>query len=113
MPKTLHEQINDVVVFYLEEKLRTNTPVDVAAMAREITQSLVDMIMEQDEQNQAPLLTAQCGGDKFQYKEHPDGGRAYKSHPEAYLEGDGHPIDGAEDHQLIGGNGGVVVKIAP
>ena len=56
MPKTLHEQINDVVVFYLEEKLRTNTPVDVAAMAREITQSLVDMIMEQDEQNQAPLL---------------------------------------------------------
>jgi hypothetical protein len=25
-------------------------------MAREITQSLVDMIMEQDEQNQAPLL---------------------------------------------------------
>jgi DNA-binding protein Fis len=56
MPKSLHEQINDVVVFYLEEKLRTNTPVDVAAMAREITQSLVDMIMEQDEQNQAPLL---------------------------------------------------------
>jgi hypothetical protein len=41
MPKTLHEQINDVVVFYLEEKLRTNTPVDVAAMAREITQSLI------------------------------------------------------------------------
>jgi hypothetical protein len=55
MPKTLHEQINDVVVFYLEEKLRTNTPVNVAAMG-EITQSLVDMIMEQDEQNQAPLL---------------------------------------------------------
>jgi DNA-binding protein Fis len=56
MPKTLREQINDVVVFYVEEKLRTNTPIDIAAMAREITQSLVDMIMEQDEQNQAPLL---------------------------------------------------------
>jgi hypothetical protein len=56
MPKTLHEQINDVVVFYVEEKLRTNTPVDVAAIAREITQSLVDMIMEQDEQNRRRSL---------------------------------------------------------
>lgn len=56
MPKPLREEINDVVVKYLEHKLETGEPVDVPEMAIEMTLSLVDMIMEQDEPEQAPLL---------------------------------------------------------
>ena len=56
MPQTLREEINDVVTRYLELNLQTNAPVDVAAMAREIAQSFVDMVMEQEERQHAPLL---------------------------------------------------------
>jgi DNA-binding protein Fis len=54
--KTLREAINEAVVGHLKDKLETGEGIDVAEMAHELTQSLVDMIMEQDEQNQAPLL---------------------------------------------------------
>jgi hypothetical protein len=58
MPKLLREEIDDAVVRYLERKPKTNSAVDVAGMAREMAQSFVDMVMEQDEQIQ-PLLLAQ------------------------------------------------------
>jgi hypothetical protein len=56
MAKPLRDQINDVVVFYLEDKVRTNAPANTAAMAREMAECIVDMIMEQDEQQQASLI---------------------------------------------------------
>ena len=56
MPKALRAEINDVVVKYTERKLRKDGTLDVAVMAHEMTQSLVDMIMDQDEHHHAPLL---------------------------------------------------------
>ena len=56
MPKALRAEINDVVVRYTERKLRRDGTLDVAVMAHEMTQSLVDMIMDQDEHRHAPLL---------------------------------------------------------
>ena len=49
MAKALRAEINDVVVKYTERKLRKDGTLDVAVMAHEMTQSLVDMIMDQDE----------------------------------------------------------------
>jgi hypothetical protein len=57
MAKALRAEINDVVVKYTERKLRKDGTLDVAVMAHEMTQSLVDMIMDQDEKHHhAPLL---------------------------------------------------------
>jgi nucleoid-associated protein YejK len=56
MQNGLRKEINDVVVKYLKGKLRTGEPIDVAEMADEMAQSFVDMITEQDEEQQAPLL---------------------------------------------------------
>ena len=42
MPKALRAEINDVVVKYTERKLRKDGTLDVAVMAHEMTQSLVD-----------------------------------------------------------------------
>ena len=56
MSKALRAEINDVVVKYTERKLRKDGTLDVAVMAHEMTQSLVDMIMDQDEHDHAPLL---------------------------------------------------------
>ena len=56
MPKALRAEINDVVVKYTERKLRKDGTLDVAVMAHEMTQSLVDMIMDQDDHHHAPLL---------------------------------------------------------
>jgi hypothetical protein len=56
MAKALRAEINDVVVKYTERKLRKDGTLDVAVMAHEMTQSLVDMIMDQDEHHHAPLL---------------------------------------------------------
>ena len=56
MAKALRAEINDVVVKYTERKLRKDGMLDVAVMAHEMTQSLVDMIMDQDEHDHAPLL---------------------------------------------------------
>jgi hypothetical protein len=46
----------DTVVKYLEQKIQTGGPVNVAAIANEMAHCIVDMIMEQQEQNQAALL---------------------------------------------------------
>jgi hypothetical protein len=56
MPKALRAEINDVVVKYTERKLRKDGTLDVAMVAHEMTQSLVDMIVEQEEHHHAPLL---------------------------------------------------------
>jgi hypothetical protein len=56
MQNGLREEINDVVANYLKRKLRTGEPIDVAEMAHEMAQSFVDMVTEQDEEQQAPLL---------------------------------------------------------
>ena len=57
MAKALRAEINDVVVKYTERKLRKDGTLDVAVMAHETTQGLVDMIMDQDEKHHhAPLL---------------------------------------------------------
>jgi hypothetical protein len=56
MPKALRAEINDVVVKYAERKLRKDGSLDVAMMAHEMTQSLVDMIVEQEEHHHAPLF---------------------------------------------------------
>lgn len=56
--KTLRETINDAVVGQLKDKLETREDIDVVEMAYEITQSLVDMIMEQGQEHQAPLLAS-------------------------------------------------------
>ena len=56
MAKALRAEINDVVVKYTERKLRKDGTLDVAVMAHEMTQSLVDMIVDQDEHHHAPLL---------------------------------------------------------
>ena len=56
MPKALRAESNDVVVKYEERKLRKDGSLDVAMMAHEMTQSLVDMIVEQEEHHHAPLF---------------------------------------------------------
>ena len=56
MPKALRAEINDVVVKYTERKLRKDGTLDVAVMVHEMTQSLVDMIVDQEEHHHAPLL---------------------------------------------------------
>ena len=56
MAKALRAEINDVVVKYTERKLRKDGTLDVAMVSHELTQSLVDMIVEQEEHHHAPLL---------------------------------------------------------
>jgi DNA-binding protein Fis len=56
MQKPLREAINDVVIEYVSTKLQRGEPVDVAFMAREMSLPLIDMVMEQDEKHQGPLL---------------------------------------------------------
>jgi DNA-binding protein Fis len=56
MQKPLREAINEVVVGYVTTKLQRGEPVDVAFMAREMSLPLIDMVMEQDEKHQGPLL---------------------------------------------------------
>jgi DNA-binding protein Fis len=61
MQKPLREAINDVVVEYVTSKLQRGEPVDVAFMAREMSLPLIDMVMEQDEKHQGPLLAQSVG----------------------------------------------------
>jgi hypothetical protein len=56
MPEPLREAINEAVEQYLERRLETGGLIDVAAIAREMARSIVDMIMEQDDQHQVSLL---------------------------------------------------------
>jgi DNA-binding protein Fis len=56
MQKPLREAINEVVADWMTDKLQRRQPVDVAHMAREISLCLVDMVIEQEDKNQGPLL---------------------------------------------------------
>jgi DNA-binding protein Fis len=53
MHKPLRAMISDAVVQYVTYKLHAKEPVDVALIAGEITLSLLDLVMEQDEKHQA------------------------------------------------------------
>ena len=65
--KPLREGINEVVIDYLQAKMATGEVIDVLEMAHEMAQSLVDMIMEQDTEHQAPLLASTMAslGDEY------------------------------------------------
>ncbi len=67
MSKPLREGINEVVIDYLQAKMATGEVIDVVEMAHEMAQSLVDMIMEQDKEHQAPLLASTMAslGDEY------------------------------------------------
>lgn len=56
MHKPLRAMISDAVVQYVTYKLHAKEPVDVALIARDITLSLLDLVMEQDEKHQAALI---------------------------------------------------------
>jgi DNA-binding protein Fis len=56
MHKPLRAMISDAVVQYVTYKLHAKEPVDVALIAGEITLSLLDLVMEQDETHQAALI---------------------------------------------------------
>ena len=58
MSEPLREGINKLVLGYLKEKLETGEAIDVIGMTHEMAQSLIDIIMEQDELHQAPLLAS-------------------------------------------------------
>jgi hypothetical protein len=58
MRNHLREAITHLVVRYLEYQLQKDKPVDVPAIAHEMAQSIVDMIMEQEERHQASLLAS-------------------------------------------------------
>jgi hypothetical protein len=53
---SLRQAINDAVVQWVTTKLQSGQPVDVGFMAREITGSLIDMVLQQEEKHQGPLL---------------------------------------------------------
>ena len=56
MSKPLRVEIRELVVNRLQTKLATGEQIDVAEMTYEIAQSLVDVIMEQEEKGQATLF---------------------------------------------------------
>jgi hypothetical protein len=56
MSRPLRVGIHGLVLSYLEAQLATGEQVDVAEMTHEIAQSLVDVIMEQEEDGQGVLF---------------------------------------------------------
>jgi hypothetical protein len=56
MSKPLRVEIRELVVNHLQTKLATGEQIDVAEMTYEIAQSLVDVIMEQEEEGQSALF---------------------------------------------------------
>jgi hypothetical protein len=56
MSKPLRVEIRELVVNRLQTKLATGEQIDVAEMTYEIAQSLVDVIMEQEEEGQSTLF---------------------------------------------------------
>jgi hypothetical protein len=57
------------VVQWVTTKLQRGEPVDVAFMAREMSLPLIDMVMEQDEKHQGPLLAQVIGSLGNEYLE--------------------------------------------
>jgi hypothetical protein len=56
MNKPLRLCIHDLVLDQLETKLAAGEAIDVAEMTHEIAQSIVDVIMEQEEEGQSALF---------------------------------------------------------
>ncbi len=56
MSKPLGAGIRELITSYLQARIATSEHVDVAEMAHEIAQSLVDVIMEQEEDGRAALF---------------------------------------------------------
>jgi hypothetical protein len=52
----LREEINNLVCELLEQEAQTDRSVDVVALTTDMAQSVIDLVMAQDEANQAPLL---------------------------------------------------------
>jgi hypothetical protein len=52
----LREEINNLVLEALNNEARTGRSVDIVALTTDMAQSLIDIVMAQDEANQAPLL---------------------------------------------------------
>ena len=73
MQKPLRAMISDAVVQYVTYKLHAKEPVDVALIAGEITLSLLDLVMEQDEKHQAALIAhivSTLGGEYLERRGH-------------------------------------------
>jgi hypothetical protein len=56
MSKPLRAGINELVVEHLKDRLSTGERIDVAEMTYEIAQSLVDVIMKQEDDGQGVLF---------------------------------------------------------
>jgi hypothetical protein len=56
MSKPLRVGIHELVISHLQTKLATGEQIDVAEMTYEIAQSLIDVIMEQEENGQGALF---------------------------------------------------------
>jgi hypothetical protein len=56
MSKQLHAGIHKVITSYLQARIATGESIDVAEMTQEIAQSLVDVIMRQEEEGQGALF---------------------------------------------------------
>jgi hypothetical protein len=61
MTKPLHEAINDVVAQYVTDKLKRREPADLWLITGEITRSLMDIVLDQEERHQGPLLAKIIG----------------------------------------------------
>ena len=75
MRDCLHCEINDLVTQYIEEASRSGTAVQIGEIMSMMVESLVDLILQQEESQQANLLAAAVGalGDLFLQKSGPEG----------------------------------------
>jgi hypothetical protein len=67
MQKPLREAINEVVAQWVTTKLQKREPVDVKFIAREMSLSLIEPVLEQDESHQGPLLAHILGNLSDEY----------------------------------------------
>jgi hypothetical protein len=67
MTKPLREAINEAVVQWVTTKLQRREPVDLKFMAREMSLSLVELVLEQDEKHQGPLFAHIVGSLSEEY----------------------------------------------
>ena len=61
MTKPLRKAINDAVAQYVANRLQRREPADVTLITREITSSLIDIVLDQEEKHQGPLLAQIIG----------------------------------------------------
>jgi hypothetical protein len=58
MSNHLREAITELVIKHVEHQLQRHEAVDVTAISTEMAQSIVDMILEQEDRHQASLLAS-------------------------------------------------------